>query len=358
VSIDDDALGNFTIYAPGEAEHIISVEKFFPLLKSLECDEHGMELLFRNAYAFARAQVVWDWVNHEDDNHFIVIVGEGDCGWNKERQPYLIHNLEYDDIGNTVHLVGKPESWEAIVHTYDLTLGRVRQKPSEGLGRRSNPENMAIDLDAQAPMASELKSFGFGGKIECVECTMSGSIGVQLQVKTQYNIPISAVLLLTPQKLKAAAHLKLSLFGELSQRLEKRWPIPLPSPARIFIPKIVSIGPALDFIYSLALTEIKAQAVIEKGSRIFIEDDSLAEINILNPLASKIKGWTLDMEDIPWKLDGRISATLETFVGPTFRIETLVLGKFQLFGITRKYYYDYCHARVVITIGLTIRSRS
>ena len=302
------------------------MERFFPLLRTLECDEQGMSLTFKDGSTLNQARTIWDWVDGEDDNHFVMVAGAGDCGWNDERQPYLIRSLQYDGVSNTVHLIGEQRHWKSIIHSYDFVLGHIPERSQDRLVSRQTDNDMAIKFDTDAPFASEFKSFGLGGKLECVKCSTTGDFNLEFRTSTKYNVPVAAVISLAPQNVKLTAILKLSLFGELSNRYEKRWRLKLPTPASIYIPNLVNIGPALDFLYSVALTEIKAQAVIQKGGSVTIDDDSLMKIDLLNPIATEIRGWSLKFEDVPWRLDARMTASIETFVGPAFGVNAEILG--------------------------------
>ena len=112
-----------------EYENILNAEKFWPLLKSLSCASDVLTLIFNDDFAFERAKEIWDWANGEDDRHFIMVVGAGDCGWNEERQPYRVRTLEYDEKDNVAKLNGEPRDWADIAHSYDLDIGSLAEGP-------------------------------------------------------------------------------------------------------------------------------------------------------------------------------------------------------------------------------------
>lgn len=112
---------------PDEYENILNAEKFWPLLRSLECKDDSLILKFNDDATFERAKEIWDWANGEDDRYFIMVIGAGDCGWNDERQPYLIRALEYDEKENVARLVGGPRDWLDVAHSYDLDIGSLAE---------------------------------------------------------------------------------------------------------------------------------------------------------------------------------------------------------------------------------------
>ena len=126
-----------------ECENILNAEKFSPLLRSLKCSTDGLQMIFKDDATFEHAKEVWDWANGEDDRHFVMVIGAGDCGWNDERQPYLIRSLEYDEEGNVANLHGEAQEWHDVAHSYDLDVGTngdddMEEDDERGLGSDIN----------------------------------------------------------------------------------------------------------------------------------------------------------------------------------------------------------------------------
>ena len=115
------------MHMTNEYENILNAEKFWPLLKSLGCASDGLRMVFNDDVTFERAKGIWDWANGEDDRHFIMVIGAGDCGWNDERQPYLVRTLDYEEEGNVAKLMGEPRDWSDIAHSYDLDIGSLAE---------------------------------------------------------------------------------------------------------------------------------------------------------------------------------------------------------------------------------------
>lgn len=95
------------------------------MLNSVECNRHGMTLAFEDDSYFAYAQRMWDWVNGADNYTFIMVAGQGDCGNNTRRLPYLVSTIAYDEERNTARLTAIMGSWKDLLHSYELHVGSV-----------------------------------------------------------------------------------------------------------------------------------------------------------------------------------------------------------------------------------------
>lgn len=102
-------LGNLTVFMPGDNENILSMEKFKGMLTSVKCNRLGMTLAFEDDSSFAYAQRTWDWVNGADNHTFVMVAGQGDCGNNTRRLPYLVSTIAYDEEQNTARLTATVE---------------------------------------------------------------------------------------------------------------------------------------------------------------------------------------------------------------------------------------------------------
>lgn len=101
----------------GEAENILSMEKFDGMIENLECSDTQMKITFDDEESYQYAQHAWDWVNGADNHSFVMVAGKGDCG-NVHRQPYVIGHIEYDDASVTAYLDARAAEWSDIAHSY------------------------------------------------------------------------------------------------------------------------------------------------------------------------------------------------------------------------------------------------
>lgn len=129
-------LGNLTVFMPGDNENILSMEKFKGMLTSVQCNRHGMTLAFEDDSSFAYAQRTWDWVNGADNHTFVMVAGQGDCGNNTRRLPYLVSTIAYGEDRNTARLNATLGSWKDLLHSYELRVGSVPMSSDLSLAKR------------------------------------------------------------------------------------------------------------------------------------------------------------------------------------------------------------------------------
>ncbi|KAI9771410.1 MAG: hypothetical protein M1839_002800 [Geoglossum umbratile] len=333
------ALGNLTVYTPAEYEHIINMEKFYPLLTSLSCDEQGMTIAFKDDATFEKAKEAWDWANGADNRSFVMVTGMGDCGWNKQRQPYVVRNLQYDEDKNVARLVGEPKEWKEIAQSYDLVVGNIPGSDA-WLAQRDLSKTISVPLALSFPFALELGAEGISSKLECSDCSLSGQFNIELRISMWLAIPTGASIRMSPASVKAIAKLEWSLAGELTKDFEKKWtPATFPTPASIVIPHVVEIGPVIDLIVGVALKALKAQATVSGGATASLPDSAIVELNLLNPTENKFSGWLPEVHPLPFQVDARISAGLETYFATALDLKAEALGHGFQIGLKLKLPY-------------------
>ncbi|KAK1836415.1 hypothetical protein QBC39DRAFT_367230 [Podospora conica] len=134
----DGTLAEFTISSAADAaEAIVNLELLDPedkFIRSIQCPPPGggagkgkaeLAIRFAEAADLDDAADVWAWVNREEGNRFLVVVGEGECdGGNEGRRVFRVGGVKYLDAIETAVLEVDEEGWQA-VGTFDLTVGRV-----------------------------------------------------------------------------------------------------------------------------------------------------------------------------------------------------------------------------------------
>ena len=303
------------------------MEKFYPLLTSLSCDKQGMTIAFKDDATFEKAKEAWDWANGADNRSFIMVTGMGDCGWNDQRQPYVVRNLQYDEVKNVAHLIGEPKDWKEIAQSYDLVVGHIPGNET-WLTKRDLSKTLSVPLSLEFPFALELGADGLSSKLECSDCGLSGHFNIELRISTWLGIPKGASVKLSPSGVKAIAKLEWSLSGELTKDFEREWtPASFPTPASIEIPHIVEIGPVIDLIVGVALKALKAQATVSGGATASLPDSAIVELNLLNPTENQFSGWLPTVKPLPFEVDARISAGLETYFATALELKAEALGE-------------------------------
>ena len=315
------------MYTPAEYEHIINAEKFYPLLTSLTCDAQGMNITFKDDATFEKAKEAWDWANGADNRSFVIVAGKGDCGWNEQRQPYVVQNLQYDEAKNIARLIGEPKDWKDIAQSYDLVVGHIPGNDT-WLTKRDLSKTLSIPLALSFPFSFSLGADGISSSLECSDCSLNGHFNIELRISTWFGIPTGASIKMSPSGVQATAKLGWSLSGELTNDFEKEWtPASFPTPASIEIPDIVEIGPVIDLIVGVGLQALKAQTTITGGATASLPDSAIVELNLLNPTDNQFSGWLPTVQQLPFQVDGEISAGLETYFATALDLKAEALGR-------------------------------
>ncbi|KAK3991471.1 hypothetical protein QBC44DRAFT_392994 [Cladorrhinum sp. PSN332] len=290
----DGTVARFNLKAPGANENIVNLEEIDDLIQEITCPPSGsgeLELQFAQAADFNDAEDIWDWVNREEDNHFLLVVGEGDCGFNTERILYNVTALSYNDGQETAVLQVNKTTWKTAAQNFDLTIGqddlpsgssrrrrhrrflgdlvdtvtdavsdgfdKAKDKFEETVDGVKNKTSDAIDklkdkAKAIPAKAAELlpplnKDFtipfqadGLTGKtltitnngldtaVTCVECSTSGSISIKARFSADAGkISEASIDLSLAEDLKTTAILTMALKGDITSGLAVSKSVPI-----------------------------------------------------------------------------------------------------------------------------------
>jgi hypothetical protein len=320
-------LGNLTLYTPGAGEHIISMEKFLHLTKSVYCDQDGISIAFTDNTTFEKAKKIWDWANGAENRSFILVAGAGDCGWNEHRQPFIVRTLNFEG-SNVVRLNGGPESWQDVAHSYDLVVGHIALNETQlRRAKRDYTKDTSIPLELDFPFSVGMSEDGVSSTLSCTDCGTSGYFSLELVISTWWYVPTGASIKVSPSGVEATVNLEWTISGELAGSINKEWtPISFPTPATIEIPEVLTIGPTIDLIVGVTLQALKAQATITGGAKATIPDSAIVEVNLLDPSDNKFSGWLPSVESYPFSVDAEISATVGAYLATALALEAEALG--------------------------------
>lgn len=138
----DGTVAKLTIETVEGTENIVNLEMIDDMVRQVSCPstEGEFKVTFAEEADFDDAEDIWQWVNQEADNHFLLLVGAGTCGWNTERLVYNVTDLVYNDEAETAILEAKRTTWKLAAHTFDLTVGNAALPPSvAGKAHRRRP---------------------------------------------------------------------------------------------------------------------------------------------------------------------------------------------------------------------------
>ncbi|KAJ9664094.1 hypothetical protein H2201_005334 [Coniosporium apollinis] len=328
----DAVLGNFTVYVPGDHEHILSMEKFDGMLESVDCTPNGMTLKFEDDQTFAYAQRAWDWVNGADNHTFLMVAGRGDCGNNTRRIPYLVSSIEYDEDLNIARLNATTGEWKSLAHSYELQVGSVAMSGQAGLKMRDITKDVAMNIATAFPFKVKVEKGRISAELECDEkdCHTTGKINFEFRItQNVIGVPDGARFRMTPRGVTAQARLKLNVASNFDSQKEL-WKetvlsIPLNS---INIPgNILEIGPFLDIDVGGELTGFEGSVSIISGATATLSNSAVLQADLLNPKNNEFSGWLPSVDVMPLTIEAKVAATMQVFVMPAVRMRIEALGK-------------------------------
>ncbi|KAJ9657809.1 hypothetical protein H2201_008022 [Coniosporium apollinis] len=282
----DVVLGNFTVYTLGDTENILSMEKFEPLLTSVE---------------------LWDWVNGADDHSFLMVAGAGDCGDNPHRVPYLVHSIQYDEAANTARLDATTDEWKNLVHSYELRVGRVTPQPGIKLRRKDGDDSTAFSVTKAFPFEVKVEAGPVAGKLECDDCELSGSLNVNMHVT--FGLPD-----IIDKAFKKEVVLKKSALPQ---------PIPLYA---ITLGGFMRLGAFTEVVIGVEATGFEGTIAVESGATATVPDTAFVEVDFKN-LDGGIKrsSWVPKVDVAPVTISGQMSTKVQVFVAPALKLEASAL---------------------------------
>lgn len=319
-------LANFTVYMPGDAENIVTMERFYGMLKSVNCTEQEMTLAFKDDATFAYAQRVWDWVNGAENHTFVMVAGVGDCEWNRRRQPFNVSSIAYDEDRNIARLKARLTEWAMLAHSYDLDVGHVPMTDSR-LPVRDISQDLSLDTSSAFPFLFKLTRNEVSSAFECAKCSITGKINMELKVSQTLFVPTGASIRISPQGVSANAELKLTGSGSLTAPFgwEKSVAkIPLNS---FTIPGIVNIGPNLDISVGFEISALEGSASITGGATASLKDSAIVEVDVLNFVKNEFSGWVPVLEPLPIVVDAKLTGGVQIYAMPAVKLVAEVMGR-------------------------------
>lgn len=334
-----------------DGERILSLERFRPMLKSLQCGSQ-MILAFNSKETFEYAIRAWDWVNENETHAFIMIADDPGCGPDDDRVPYYIYDADYDEENFVAYLYGAEKNWKEVAHSFDLEYGAasVPDPKEKNLDKRLFSKDWhrkwspSIETNFNHNIFDVQHRYG-GMKLDCIDCGTSGHFTMQVRVVVRLFVPQDIWVNAAPEEMRADLGLR------LTTRIE-RTPIPISlSYSKPVLPKI-PIGPALPIrgigsigVFLKVKVGISTQdphrdAVTDFGAYAKLSDKSIAQISLAGKKKNEFWGWTPEFGVKPFKVYGNVSSTFNVFaqltVGPSLEIfgvgvEAVIAARFPEF---------------------------
>jgi hypothetical protein len=377
----DGTVAKLTIETPEETENIVNLELIDDLVRQVSCPaadtEDPLKVSFAEEADFNDADDIWQWVNQQTENHFLLLVGAGTCGWNTERIVYNVTGLAYNDEAETALLQAKQTTWKQAAHTFDLTVGnaavppaaRRRRSPGifddignafqEGVDKVGDAVDKVTDKVGDAvdkvgdavgdinadpsftiPLASDLgaKSIsltlpntlpGGGGttiSATCVTCATTGNLQVQAHFAARLTELTAAALEVSlPEPLTATAVLALTLTGEIIQPVSRSLPLFEVAPGGVTIPGVLTIGPTLSISVGMDVGGLKGSVAATMGGKASVAGGSKATLDFLDEQRMGKEGWDVEFGDEQFKVDAAVETGAGVFLRGSIGVEVSVL---------------------------------
>ena len=308
---------------PGNHENLISMEKFYPLVESTQCTHKSMTLKFIDDKAYDYGKKAWEWVNEKDEHTFVLIAGQGHCGWNLNRLPFVVSNVLFHDEKKNILITGTVSTWKKVAHTYDLFVGGHPE-----LAKRDLDPSFSLDFNHALPLSS--KSFSVGDvtfDYECEGCGTKGDFDFEFHISTKLLIPTGASMTLSPQGVSAdfSPSLKLSAnFTGTESNEYELGKIPIDG---ISIPGgVLDLGPEITFSLGYELGPVTGSATVSTGVTASLEDAAQLTIDLTDPDVSA-SGWSPTIETKPLTLDAAISGGVKVYIKAGIQLALEALGQ-------------------------------
>lgn len=318
------AIANFTVFAPGSHENVLSMERFEGMIKNTTCTPTKITLEFEDKEAFAYAKNVWDWVNGADNHTFTMVAGVGDCGDNKARVPYSVSAIQYDDAQFIATLSVRTGAWKDIVNSYNFEVGSAAPSPNSPSKR--GDEGKGISLEHEFPLSFKVEREPIIGLLECEECKTTGNVGYSFHINQNIiGIPNGAILKVDPVGVSAIAKVKLTLESEFNTKTEiepfekELLSIPLNGWS---INNLFEVGPFLDIVAGVEFVAFKGSFSVTGGATVSLDDSAFLEADLLDfTKLPTVTGWTPKFKALPVEMGINLASTIQFYLTPKIRIK-------------------------------------
>lgn len=325
------ALGNLTVYMPGEAENILSMERFSDMLTSVDCTQSTIDMAFKDDETFAYAQAVWDWVNGEDNSSFVMVAGRGACEWNQDhRQPFRVTTLAFDEAANVAHLTAEAVDWAQAIHTYNLNVGGFTPEhlQKRAFGEIDYNKDLNIDFNHKFPIdtVSLPLSDDVEASLDLSNCSTAGSFAFQFSLETIFLIPKKAEMSVHPQGVSLTIAPSLTLSGNVSEPLTSDLQLARINLAGIQIPAgILDIGPDVVLSVGATVGPLHGEATVEAGVVYSLDDAAVASVDVMGFEAQQ-SGWTPQVATTPLTVQAELDGKVKAFVKAELELSAKAFG--------------------------------
>lgn len=327
-------VADLEVHLDGEDESLVDLESISDMIASISCPgadatDGTITVSFKDKEDFNSAADVWDWVNRDDGRHFILMAGQGDCGWNEaERVLFKVAGIQYDNDVEKATLAATRVTWKEAIHSFNLHIGHQKSATTTGsdLARRKDVD-FSIPLDVD--LTGKDLSFDVAGvhvQGLCTNCTASGSFEVEASFSMSWFELDEAKVSVTTPGVDVVAITKLSFSGDLTEAQNSSIELFSASPAGVDIPGLVTIGPTVSVNLVAVLDPVSGSVSLTMGGTASIPQSD-ATMDFLDQDGTQSNGWSVEANAIPLEVEAQVHASASVALTPALGLEASVFGR-------------------------------
>ncbi|KAK3381016.1 hypothetical protein B0H63DRAFT_510951 [Podospora didyma] len=316
---DNMIYANLTLFYKEEYEFIIGMERFESLLKNVTCGS-DMTLEFKDESSFAQASTIWNWVNDDVNNTFVMVSRR--CSNDGQREPFLVSNMHFDPQQLTVFLDIESKEWIDIAKNYTFHIGYAPAVDRSSLFERGGAPDFTMSL------ASDFSTNLFKQNISnldiSLDCTRCGTAG-QLLVDFDLNvgIPPKLSMKVNPQDVAAFMQLTMSVTGQLTKPLEwEKTLVSIPIEG-ITIPHIAKIGAFLDIEVGFGIKALSGSVSAGFGAEMSLSNDAVIDVDVFHLSKGKFSGWKPAVSALPFSLGTKVQGGVQLYAQPSVSLSAV-----------------------------------
>lgn len=173
------------------------MDDFGDVLENVDCTPPEMSLDFKDRESFQAAIDKWNWVNENEDRHFVMFVNHPKCGVDQSRIPFNITDVDYDEEKYIAYLTAREIDYSRAIHDGHLRIETVAAPISnptnQTSGRNSTALKKRLDVSKTFSLKNDfttnivdLSDGANSVSLACTDCGTDGTVKVVLDVKISW----------------------------------------------------------------------------------------------------------------------------------------------------------------------------
>ncbi|KAF2185677.1 hypothetical protein K469DRAFT_750369 [Zopfia rhizophila CBS 207.26] len=332
-------VANLTLNFAQDYEAIVDMDDFAGLVKSIDCTAPDLALEFKDEKSFAYAHQVWDWVNSDDNFTFVLVASAEACEAESRRQPFLVSDLDFDEVNNKVLMKAVLKTWEDIAVTYSFKITNEPLTPGSPALAKRDGKTLSLAHDFSRRLF-DVNTKGLDIGVSCSPCGIEGSVNVDFDLETVLKVPVGASMKITPQNIAAAVELSLHLGGKLASAYSPGDVNVVSVPLTGFnVGGFFKLGIFLTVDLGFEIDEWTGTAQASMGARMSIPNTSTLKVNLFGKGDNAISGWVPEFSKIPPSLSAKVEGSAEAYAQAGVEVTAKGLGKGFSVGLDMKMPY-------------------